>query len=107
MHHLALGDDRGGIGQDIQRPQRADLDHHLERLAEQEIADEDARLVAPFHPRRDLAAAHLALVDDVVVEQRRGVHELDGGGEFNVAVPGITRETGHRQRQHGAKPFSA
>src|SRR5258708_3837648 len=42
--------------------ERADLDHHSERLAEQEVADQHARLVAPEHPRRELAAAHFALV---------------------------------------------
>ena len=57
--------------------QRADLDHHLEGLAEQEIADQYARLVAPDLSGRRLAAAHVALVDHIVVKQRRGVHELD------------------------------
>ena len=70
----------------------ADLDHHLERLAEQEIADQDARLVAPQHAGGELAAPHFALVDDVVVQQRRGVHEFDGGGELDVAVAGIAGE---------------
>ena len=54
-----------------------DLDHHLEGLAEEEVADEDARLVAPLDPRGDLAAPHVALVHDVVVEEGRRVHELD------------------------------
>ena len=47
LHHLALGDHRRGGGQDVERAQGADLDHHLEGLAEQEVADEHARLVAP------------------------------------------------------------
>ena len=89
LHHLALGDHGGGGGEDFERPQRADLDHHLERLAEQEIADQHARLVAPQHAGGELAAAHLAFVDDVVVQQRRGVHELDRGGELDVAVAAI------------------
>ena len=93
LHHLALGDDGGGDRQDVERAQRADLDHHLERLAEQEIADQHARLVAPQHARRGLAAPHLALVDDVVVQQRRGVHELDRGGELDVAVAGIAGQS--------------
>jgi hypothetical protein len=65
--------------------QRADLDHHLEGLAEQEVADQHARLVAPEHARGELAAAHVALVDHVVVQQRRGVHELDRGRELDMA----------------------
>ena len=57
--------------------QRADLDHHLEGLAEKEVAHQHARLVAPEHAGGQLAAAHLAAVHDVVVQQRRRVHELD------------------------------
>ena len=77
--------------------QRADLDHHLEGLAEQEIADQHARLVAPHHARRELAAPHVALVDHVVVEQRRRVHELDAGGELDMAVA-VVAATARRSR---------
>jgi len=38
LHHSPSAIDRGGNRQDIQRPQRADLNHHLEGLAKQEIA---------------------------------------------------------------------
>ena len=79
----------GGGRQDVERAHRADLDHHLERLAEQEVADQHARLVAPEHAGGGPAAPHVALVHHVVVQQRRGVHELDRGGELDVAVAGI------------------
>ena len=85
----------------------ADLDHHLERLAEQEIADQHARLVAPEHARGEPAAPHVALVDDVVVQQRRGVHEFDRGGELDMAVAGIAGEPRQRQRQHRPQPLAA
>ena len=61
------------------RLMRAWLDHHAERLAEQEVAHENAGLVAPQHARGQLAAAQFAFVDHVVMQQGRGVHELDGG----------------------------
>ena len=107
LHHLAFGDDGGGGRQDVERVQTADLDHHLEGLAEQEIADQHARLVAPQHAGGELAAAHVALVDHVVVQQRRGVHEFDRGGELDVAVAGIAGELGHRDRQHRPQPLAA
>ena len=107
LHHLALGDHRGGRGQDLERAQRADLDHHLEGLAEQEIADQHARLVAPQHARRELAAAHVALVDHVVVQQRRGVHELDRGRELDVAVAGIAGQHRHGEGEHRPQPLAA
>ena len=91
LHHLALGDHGGGGGENVERAQRADLDHHLEGLAEQEIADQHARLVAPQHAGGEPAAAHLAFVDDVVVQQRGGVHELDRRGELDVAVAADSR----------------
>ncbi len=53
------------------------------------------------------AAAHLALVDDVVVQQRRGVHELDRGGELDVAVAAIAGEPRHREREHRPQPLAA
>ena len=107
LHHLALGDDGGGRRQDVERLQRADLDHHLERLAEQEIADQHARLVAPQHAGGEPAAPHLALVHHVVVQQRRGVHELDRGGELDVAVARIAGELRHREREHRPQPLAA
>jgi hypothetical protein len=107
LHHLAFGDGRRGRRQDIQGTQRADLDHHAEGLPEQEVADQNARLVAPQHPRRQLAAPHLAFVYDVVVQQRRRVHELDGGRELDVTVAGVARKLRHPERQHRPQPLAA
>ena len=106
LHHFALGDRRRGRRQNVERAQRADLDHHAKRLAEQEVADQHAGLVAPQHPRRQFAAPQFAFVDHVVVQQRGGMHELDRGRELDMAVAGIAGETGHRQRQHRPQPFS-
>ena len=107
LHHFAFRDHGGGRGQNIERVQIADLDHHLESLAEQEIADQHARLVAPDHAGGELAAAHVAFVHHVVMQQRRGVHELDRGRELDVAVAGVAGELRHRQRQHRAQPLAA
>ena len=107
LHHLALGDHRGGARQHLETGQRADLDHHLERLAEQEVADQHARLVAPQHPRRRLAAPHVAFVDHVVVQERRGVHEFDRGGELDVARSGVAAQPGGRERQDRPQPLAA
>ena len=70
-----------------------DLDHHLEGLAEQKIADQHARLVAPQHARGEPAAAHVAFVDHVIVQQCRRVHELDRGGELDMTVARDSRST--------------
>jgi hypothetical protein len=73
----------------------------------QEVADENAGFVAPHHAGRELAAAQLAFVDHVVVQQCRGVHEFHRSRELDVTFTGITGEIGHRQRQHRAQPLAA
>ena len=86
---------------------RADLDHHLEGLAEQEIADQDAGRIPPQHPRRLLAAPHLAVIDDIVVEERGGVHELDAGREIHMAGAFVTAHPGGGEGQHRPEPLAA
>ena len=46
-------------------------------------------------------------VDDVVVQQRRGVDELDGGGERDVALAAIAAEPGAAEGQHRPQPLAA
>src|SRR3546814_17616107 len=60
--------------------QRAVGDHELKGPAEQEVADQHARLVAPHGIGRREAAAQVAGVDHVVVQQRGGVDALYAGG---------------------------
>ena len=83
---LAFGDHRRRVTEDLEDLQAAVLDHQLERAAEQEIADQDAGRIAPDEVGGALAAAGAGAVDDVVVEQGRGVDELDRGGELVVAA---------------------
>jgi hypothetical protein len=91
----------------IQSVKIADLDHHLEGLAEQKVADQDAGLVAPHHAGRELAAPHVAFIDHIVVQKRRRMHELNRGGQLDVAIAGAAGQFGHRQREHGAQPLAA
>ena len=76
-------------------------------MAEQKVADQHAGLIAPQHARRDLAAAHVAFVDDIVVEQRRRMHEFDAGGEFDMAVALVAAHAGGREHQHRAQSLAA
>ena len=104
---LAFRDHGGGVGKDLEHLQAAVLDHQLEAAAEQEVAHEHARGVAPDDVRGPFAAAQIAAVDDVVVEQGRGVDELDRGGKAMVARPGIADQPGAAQRQHRTHPLAA
>ena len=69
------------------------LDHHLERARIEEIADQHARGVAEQRVGGLAAAAQLGFVDDVVVQQRRGVDELDDRRQLVVM-----RARGSRRR---------
>ena len=64
--------------------QRAVLHHQLEGAREQEVADQHRGLVAEHGIGRGQAAPQQALVHHVVVQQRRGVDELDAGRELHV-----------------------
>ena len=68
-------------------------------MTQEKIADQDTGLIAPKHPRGHLAPAQVALVDDVIVQERRGMHEFDRGGEFDMALPGIVAKAGGRQEK--------
>ena len=86
---------------------RSGLDHQLEGAAEQEVADQNGGLVAPDEIGRDLAAAKRARVHHIVVQQRGGVDELDGGGEIDVLVAGVAAHPGGGEGQHGPQPLAA
>ena len=102
-----FGDHRRGVAEDPEHLEAAVLDHQLERPAEQEIADQDARRIAPDEVGGALAAAHARAVDDVVVEQGRGMDELDRGGELVVARAGVAEQVGAGERQHRPHALAA
>ena len=54
--------------------------------AEQEVADQHTRLVAPDDACRLFAAAQLTVIDNVIVQQRRRVHELHGRCNANLPI---------------------
>ena len=107
LQHFALGDHVGGVRHDLHDALRADGRHHLERARVDEVAHQHARLVAEDVVSRGAAAALLRAIDHVVVQQRRGVNELDEGGRFDVFVgfdaAGATRE----HAEQGAQAFAA
>ena len=76
------------------------FDQKVEGAGEEEVTDQDRGLVAPHHAGRRLAAAHVALVDDIVMQQRRRVHEFDRGRELDVMVALVAEHGGGRERQH-------
>ena len=104
---LALGDHGRRVAEDPQHLEAAVLDHQLERAGEQEIADQHARRIAPDEVGGALAAAHARAVDHIVVEQGRGVDELDRRGELVVARSGVAEQACAGERQHRPHALAA
>ena len=98
---------QAAFDENAQRFERARLHHHLEGLAQKIVADQHARLVAPDDARRLLAAAEIALVHHIVMEERGGVHELDRGRELQVMLARVAHHAGSRERQHRPDALSA
>ncbi len=107
LHHLALGDDGGGAGEDVEHGKAAGVDHELEGAAEEEIADQHAGLVAPHHIGGELAAAQGGGIHHVVVQQGGCVDELDGGGQLHMGIARVFAGAGGGQCQHGAQALAA
>jgi hypothetical protein len=65
-----------------------------------------ARRIAPDGIRGLAAAAQVGFVDHVVVQQRRGVDELDHGGELVRIRAAVSERTGGQQQQHGPQALA-
>ena len=107
LQDLSLGDHGGGRGEDVEHPKRPVLDHELEGPAEQEVPHEDAGLVAPYGVGGGVAAAQAAVVDHVVMQERRGVDELDAGREPHVAGAGVPAQAGAGEHDQRPEALSA
>src|SRR5581483_3491134 len=104
---LALGDHRGGVAENLEHLQAAVLDHQLECSGKEEVADQNARRIAPDEIRRSLAPAHSRAVDDIVVEKRRCMNELDRSGELVMASAWIAEQGAAAEGQHRPHPLAA
>ncbi len=107
LQHLALGDDVGGVGEDLHDPHAAQADHHFEGAGVEEITHQYAGLVAPDGIGGLLAAAQHGGVHHVVVEQGGGVDELDDGGQVDMLLALVVAGPGRQQHQKRAQALAA
>ena len=77
------------------------------RLEVQEVAEQHRDVVAPPRVHRLAAAAQLGLVDDVVVDERRGVNELDHRRVQHRALAGVARHARGHQQHRRTNPLAA
>ncbi len=93
--------------QDRQDRQRAVLDHQFEGTAEQEIADQHRRLIAPDGIGAGQTPAQGAVVDHVVMQQGGRVDEFHAGGQTDVTLAAVAAQFGGGQGQHRAQALAA
>ena len=107
LQHFAFGDHAGRLGDDAHDLHRAQLHHHFEGACIKKVADQHAGRVAPHGVRGRAAAAHAGHVDDVIVQQGRGVEEFDGGCQQAQRVAFEAEGLAGQQHQQGAHAFAA
>ena len=77
---LALDHPQRDVAQQPDDVERVVRERQRHRLDVEVVAEEHGDVVAPPRVHREPAAAQVRVVDDVVVDERRGVDELDDGG---------------------------
>jgi hypothetical protein len=71
-----------------------------------EVADQDAGLIAENLVGGIAPAAHRRAVDDVVVEEGGGVDEFDESGGFDMGMAVVSAGTAGEYDQQGAEAFA-
>ncbi len=107
LQQLAFDHRLRQVDQGIEHLEISFLDGDLEGLHVEPVAGEHALGVAPLGVGRRTSAARLRFVDDVVVNQRRGVNDLDHGAQLDGALAGVVHQLAGEQQQGGAKAFAA
>ena len=81
--------------------------HQLERARVKEVSDEHARRIAENRVGRVVAAAQRGFVDDIVVQQRRGMDHFDHRRERMLMRIAIAAGLGDQQQQRRTQPLAA
>src|SRR5438093_3649623 len=79
---------------------------HRERLRVQVVTDEDGGVVAPLRVRRRPSAAQRRLVDDIGVNERRRVKQLDDAREAHAPRAAVAGQARAQQQKYRAKAFA-
>ena len=93
--------------QRVENAEIALLHRDLERLHVEPVAGQHALGISPLRVGRGTAAPRLGLVDDVVVNQRRGVNDLDHRAQPNRALPLVVEQLRGKQQQGRADALAA
>ena len=83
------------------------LHGNLEGLHVEPVTREHALGIAPLGVGGGAAAARLGFVDDVVVDERRGVDDLDHRSQLDRALAGVVHQLAGEQQQRRTQPLAA
>ena len=97
---LAFDHPQRDVAQQADDVERVLRQRHRHRLDVEEVAEQHRDVVAPPRVHGHAAAAHVGVVDDVVVHERRGVDELDHRGVEHGAIAAVAAQPrGHQQHR--------
>jgi hypothetical protein len=91
----------------VEQPEVAGAADAAQRLDQEPVAGEDRRRVAVDRARARLAAAGVGDVDDVVVEQGRGVDQLDRDRQLARAIVEAGAALGGQRHAHRPQVLAA
>ena len=98
LQQFAFDHGLGQIDERVEDVKIALLHGDLEGLHVEPVAGEDALGVAPLRVGCGTAAARLGFVDDVVVDQRRGVDDFHHRSQLDRALAGVVHQLAGEQQ---------
>ena len=94
LEQFAFGHAADRVREDRENVDVAVFDDHRRRARVEVITDQHRAAVAPDRAGGFLAAAQRGEIDHVVVQQRRGVQQLDRGGDLHAARTVVAAQFG-------------
>ena len=107
LQQLALDHGLRQLDQGVEHLEITLLDRDLEGLHVEPVAGQHAFCVAPLGVGRRTPAPRLGLVDDVVVNQRGGVNDLDHRAQPDGALAGVVHQLAGKQQKGRAQALAA
>ena len=104
---LALDHPERDVAQQPHDVERVVRERQRHRLDVEIVAEQHRDVVAPPRVHGEPAAAQLGVVDDVVVDERGGVDELDDRGVEDGPIALIAAQTRGHQQHGRADPLAA
>ena len=107
LQHFAFSNHIGRIGEHPQHGHVLHAHHQLERSRVNKIAHQNRGCVAEERVRGRLAPTQTGLVDYVVMQQRRGMDELDHRSKDVMLPPLVAASSSGEHHQGGPQPLPA